>query len=73
MEDHLKSMAIWAGVGAALGLGVAMGLGFRVLATGALIGVGAGVALGVGSSVAERKRHAAPDGMLSAAEHPALH
>ena len=71
MEDHMKSYAIWAGVGAALGLGVALGMGLKVLATGAAIGVGAGVALGAASSLAGRKL--APAGMLESHEHPALH
>lgn len=71
MEDHLKTYAIWAGVGAALGLGVALGMGLKVLATGAAIGVGAGVALGAASSVAGRKL--APAGMLPVQEQPALH
>lgn len=71
MDDHMKTYAIWAGVGAALGLGVALGMGLRVLATGAAIGVGAGVALGAVSSLAGRKL--ASDGLLPAHETPALH
>jgi hypothetical protein len=72
MEDHMKTLAVWAGIGAALGVGIALGLGFRVLATGALIGVGTGVSLGAASGVAERRRHA-PAGMIPSAEQPALH
>ena len=45
MEDHMKTLGIWAGLGAALGAGVALGLGLKGLATGAAVGVGAGVAL----------------------------
>jgi hypothetical protein len=47
MEDHVKQLGVWAGLGAALGVGVALGLGLRVLAMGALIGIGAGAALGL--------------------------
>jgi hypothetical protein len=67
MEDHMKTLGIWAGVGAALGVGVALGLGLRVLATGAVVGVGAGVALGLLSG---RRAH---EGMIPAHEAPALH
>jgi hypothetical protein len=71
MEDHMKQLAIWAGVGAALGVGVALGLGLRVLATGAAIGVGAGVALGAADGL--RRKPAAGGRMLPAHEAPALH
>src|SRR5207237_1272566 len=47
MEDHMKTYAIWAGLGAAVGVGIALGMGLKVLATGAAIGIGAGLALGV--------------------------
>jgi hypothetical protein len=72
MEDHMKTYALWAGIGAALGVGVALGMGLKVLATGAAIGIGAGLALGVGSNVVEKRRHA-PAGMLPAYDEPALH
>jgi hypothetical protein len=71
MEDHMKQLAIWAGVGAALGVGVALGLGLRVLATGAAIGVGAGVALGAAEGL--RRKPASRGRMLPAHEAPALH
>jgi hypothetical protein len=72
MEDHMKTYAIWAGLGAAVGVGIALGLGLKVLATGAAIGIGAGLALGVGSSVVEKRRHT-PGGMVPAYANPALH
>jgi hypothetical protein len=70
MDDHMKSLAIWAGVGAALGVGLALGLGLRVLATGALLGVGAGAALGLASGI---KRREGGSRMVPAYEAPALH
>ena len=71
MEDHLKQLGIWAGVGAALGVGVALGLGLRVLAVGALVGVGAGAALGIASGA---RRVQGSGGMIPAHDGaPALH
>lgn len=68
MDDHLKTLAIWAGVGAALGMGVALGFGLKVLATGAAVGLGAGAALGVATAVKQRESsHHAADGHSAAA------
>jgi uncharacterized membrane protein len=71
MDDHMKQLAIWAGVGAALGVGVALGLGLRVLAAGAAVGVGAGVALGAAESL--RRNRSGGRVMIPAHEAPALH
>ncbi|THD81307.1 MAG: hypothetical protein E7812_04725 [Phenylobacterium sp.] len=54
MDDHLKTYAIWAGLGAALGVGVAVGLGLRALAAGAAVGVGAGAAVGLAGTLKRR-------------------
>lgn len=70
MEDHMKTLAAWAGVGAALGLGIVLGMSLRTLALGAVIGVGAGAALGVANEVAERRGRPR---MLPAYAEPALH
>lgn len=73
MDDHMKQLAIWAGVGAALGVGVALGLGLRVLAAGAAVGVGAGVALGAAEGL--RRRNSGGTGLViaPARESAALH
>ena len=68
MEDHMKMLGIWAGLGAALGVGVALGLGLKGMATGAAVGVGAGVALGLFGGRHERD-HA---GMIPAYRNSAL-
>ena len=39
MEDRMKMLAAFAGVGAALGAGVALGMGLRVLLWGAAFGI----------------------------------
>jgi hypothetical protein len=72
MEDHMKTLAGWAGVGAALGLGIVLGMSLRTLALGAVIGVGAGAALGAANEVASR-RFGRPAGMVPTTEQPALH
>ncbi len=72
MEDHMKALALWAGIGAALGIGVAVGIGLRGLATGAALGVGAGLGLGVASGLKSR-RQAAHHHAIRAEERPAIH
>lgn len=69
MEDHMKTLAGWAGVGAALGLGVVLGMSLRTLALGAVIGVGAGAAMGVANQALLRRPH----GMVPPSDQPALH
>ena len=69
MDDHLKTYAIWAGLGAALGVGVAVGLGLRALAAGAAVGVGAGAAVGLASSL--KRRPGSP--VLLAVREPAVY
>ena len=72
MDDHMKTLASWAGVGAALGLGIVLGMSLRTLALGAIIGVAAGAATGAANEVVERRRSRS-SGMIPATEHPALH
>ena len=67
MQDEIKSTALWALLGAALGVGVALGLGLRMLATGAVAGLGAGAALGAAAGLRGR----ADEG--PGQESPALH
>ena len=54
MEDRMKMLAAFAGVGAALGAGVALGMGLRVLLWGAAFGLGVGAVVGLASG-AERR------------------
>ena len=72
MEDHVKTLSAWAGVGAALGLGVVLGMSLRTLALGAIIGVGAGAALGAGNEVLYRRRTGGMR-MVPTYDEPALH
>lgn len=72
MDDHVKTLSAWAGVGAALGLGIVLGMSLRTLALGAVIGVGAGAALGAANEVVERRRMKSGR-MLPAYAEPALH
>jgi hypothetical protein len=70
MEDEMKTLGVWIGVGAALGAGVALGMGLRVLMTGAAVGVGAGLALGLANRT---RRHSQSPRMVPAFTQPALH
>ena len=72
MEDHMKTLSAWAGVGAALGLGVVLGMSLRTLALGAIIGVGAGAALGAANEVVDRRRGRTTR-MVPTYQEPALH
>ena len=47
MRDEMKSVALVALVGAAVGAGAALGIGLKLFSGIAMVGLGTGVALGV--------------------------
>jgi hypothetical protein len=55
MDDRLKTLGVFAAVGASLGAGVAIGLGFKVLAWGAAFGIGGGLAIGLAAEAGRRR------------------
>ena len=55
MDERMKTLGLFALVGAALGAGVVIGAGLRVLTWGAAFGLGGGIAVGLAAGAAKHR------------------